>query len=294
MGARKALSVGNENIVTFTFDENGNSSTQNGWGQQVSPVELPNRLAKRVQKLQKEFSKSKNFEERQANAAKNRENFLRGVSMKATESSDKAFAAQSRKALESGSDFVFTVTADDDNAKSAQGWGKQTSRSTMTKRLAERAATLKETHGSREPFETRQARAEQNRLKEIEKVRVRAQKTLSNVEKARTVKDAMDTSSNMVLLNVPQQRVLSPVKLPKKLEKRLDQLQKKFAYDPMERERQVELNRRIRLNEIREKGRKFASRPKRTPEQVLRAAEVYEEEPEESICATAKESCTIC
>lgn len=292
--ARKALSVGNENIVTFTFDKEGHSSTQQGWGQQVSPVELPARLTNRLGKLQKKFSKSKNFEERQAQADANREKFHRAVAMKATESSDKAFAARSRKALEAGSDFVFTVTSGDDKADSAPGWGTQTAGPMLTKRLAERAATLTEKFSSKDSYEVRQARAKRNRSQETNKVRSRAQKTLLNVEKARSVKHAIDTSSNMVLMNVPQQRVLSPVKLPKKLENRLETLQKRFAYDPVERERQVELNRRIRLNEIREKGKKFAARPKRSPEQALRAAEAHEEEQDDSICATAKESCTIC
>ena len=300
--ARKALAHGNESIMTFTFgsdDSDAVTETQ-GWGSQTKATasQLPPRLPKRAAFLSERFAKEGSLEERRAQAAENRAEFLRSVASKATATTDKAMFAQSKKFLQEGSENVFTVMGvDDETVESRAGWGTQSSFPTMTKRLAERASLLSERFSKSDDLSKRQEEAAQRRMVAIDSVREKARRTLAVGEKVRETKDAMDTSSNMVLMNVPQQRVLSPVKIPKRLEKRLQHLKEKFSYDSTDRERQVELNRRIHLNDVREKARKFSQRPTRTPDQVAKAAETVdfaEEESRESICESARASCLIC
>ena len=81
---------------------------------------------KRAAFLSERFAKEGSLEERRAQAAENRAEFLRSVASKATATTDKAMFAQSKKFLQEGSENVFTVMGvDDESVESRAGWGTQ-------------------------------------------------------------------------------------------------------------------------------------------------------------------------
>ena len=76
--------------------------------------------------------------------------------------------------------------------------------------------------------------------------------------RARKLLNEMD--AGIVLLNTAQQRQLSPVKLPKRLSERVEKLAVQFGYDGAEREKHIEENRLLRINEIRAKAAAASAR----------------------------------
>merc|ERR1712072_572710 len=121
----------------------------------------------------------------------------------------------------------------------------------MPTKLAERANFLQAKFKKKNTYEERRFNASMNRGKfNLEKSKMAA--SFSNrTNTVQAQKEAFAVNMSLINVNGP---VDSPVKMPKRLQKRVVDLHEKFSYDPFKRAQHVEANRQSRLAMIRAKA----------------------------------------
>jgi hypothetical protein len=299
--SQKALIEGNETLFTTNLSGEEVEDNKNGWGVKTA---LPKRLEERYKALNAKFHGTKDPMAKQRDAAQKRADFNNKKVLKAHESIERMFAAQSRKALQEGNESCFRVEFNEDKDTIEQGWGKTSPK--LPKRLAQRAADLIKKSPTKNPFE-QMNKATEKRDEYLSTLIAKAHQTSVKMEAARKRKLKNEMDAGIILLNVGQQRKMSPVKLPARLSERVEALTLKFGYNGAEKEKRVEENRQRRLNEVRHKAsasakraaaakeRRIAIARQQQLERIQNATTIEEEEEDDVGCAKkAKKDCTIC
>jgi len=240
-------------------EEEFKMTSATGWGR---PVPMPKRLANRVAMLKTQFARPA-YEERAAKAVNNKEVFLNSVRARCAINTHRAEVAKERRAEFEDNMVIFSNTVP----------------VTMPKHLAERAEQLQTQFAKADGYEERRAHAATNRQNFMEERAQAAAKFSNRANKVQKMKAAFSVNMSLINVNGP---VDSPVKLPKRLEKRVVDLHTKFSYDPSERASRVEKNRLAHLEMIKAKANRSQIRinaaAKRREGQTVEASEVQLEQ----------------
>lgn len=214
-----------------------------GWGK---PVPMPERLSARVAALKTQFARPA-YEERAAKAVNNKEAFLDSVRARCAVNAQRAADAQDRRAEIQENMVIFSNGAP----------------VAMPKHLADRAEKLQSQFAKADGYESRRAHAAMNRANFMEERAKSAARLSGRAGDVQQTKAAFAVNMSLINVNGP---VDSPVKLPKRLEKRVVALHSKFAYDPAERAARVERNRAAHLAMIKAKANRSQVRIKAAAE----------------------------
>lgn len=236
----RSKGLGNKNMYSIVpADEEEFKMTQaNGWGK---PTALPKRLHDRVTFLNAKFNNRQPYEVRRQQAFYNRQAFHEHTKQFAKLNAMKAANAKDRRSEFQDNMVIFS------NAQPVP----------MPAKLAERASYLSEKFSKKGSYEERRFNASMNRGKfNLEKSKAAA--AFSNrAASVQAQKEAFAVNMSLINVNGP---VDSPVKMPKRLEKRVLDLHQKFAYDPFARAQNVEANRQSHLAMIRAKAARNSRR----------------------------------
>lgn len=210
-----------------------------GWGK---PVPMPERLSNRVAALKTQFSRPA-YAERAAKAINNKEVFLNSVRARCAVNAQRAADAKDRRAEIQENMVIFSNSAP----------------VAMPKHLAERAEKLQSQFAKADGYESRRAQAAMNRANFMEERAKSAARFSGRADTVQQTKAAFAVNMSLINVNGP---VDSPVKLPKRLEKRVVALHSKFSYDPAERSARVERNRVAHLAMVKAKANRSQVRIK--------------------------------
>lgn len=224
-------------------EEEFKMTSATGWGK---PVPMPKRLTDRVATLKAYFARP-GYEERAAKAVNNKEVFLDSVRARCAVNAQRAEDAKERRAKFKDNMVIFSNTVP----------------VAMPKHLAQRAEELQSRFAKADDYESRRAHAAMNRENFMEKRAKSAAKFSNRANNVQETKAAFAVNMSLINVNGP---VDSPVKLPKRLEKRVLALHSKFSYDPEERATRVEKNRLAHLDMIKAKANRSQVRMKAAAE----------------------------
>jgi hypothetical protein len=240
--ATRSMGAGNSNFysVVPADEEEFKMTTATGWGK---PNKLPKRLKTRVAFLTAKFARSP-YAVRNARADVNREVFHNSIRSRGRVNAIRAEAAKERRAEFKDNMVIFGNIVP----------------VTMPPHLAERNATLKSQFAKQGDYAYRRENAATNR-ENFHAARAESAAQFSNrVIDVQARKAAFAVNMNLINVNGP---VDSPVKMPKRLEKRVVDLHNKFHYDDFEiREARIEANRQSHLSKIRAKAQRSSERAK--------------------------------
>jgi len=210
----------------------------NGWGKATM---MPKRLQDRVAFLNAKFNNRQPYEVRRQQAGFKRAAFNEHTKQFAKLNAMKAVNAKERRSEFEDNMVIFS------NVQPVS----------MPAKLAERAKVLTAKFSKKGTYEQRRFNASLNRGKfNLEKSKTAAAFS-SRTNSVQAQKEAF--AVNMALINV-NGPVDSPVKMPKRLQKRVVDLHEKFSYDPFKRAQHVEANRQSRLAMIRAKAARQKTR----------------------------------
>jgi len=236
----RSKGLGNKNMysVVPADEEEFKMKQANGWGKAVM---MPKRLKERVAFLNAKFNNRQPYEVRRQQAFYNRQAFNEHTKQFANLNAMKAVNAAERRSEFEDNMVIFS------NAQPVA----------MPTKLAERANFLQAKFKKKNTYEERRFNASMNRGKfNLEKSKMAA--SFSNrTNTVQAQKEAFAVNMSLINVNGP---VDSPVKMPKRLQKRVVDLHEKFSYDPFKRAQHVEANRQSRLAMIRAKAARQKTR----------------------------------